>query len=128
MPDRESLLPRDWLNKAAADMQTTEILLAHGGDMGIAAMHIQQAIEKYLKGYLLSRGWTLERIHDLPALLDEAVKHAPELEAFRTLCEEVTAFYFVARYPFPVEPPVKEEVEDIFQRAHKLACWIEEAV
>ena len=128
MSDRESLFPHDWLSKAEADMQTTEILLAHAGDMGIAAMHVQQAVEKFLKGYLLSRGWTLERIHDLPVLLDEAVKHTPELEAFRTLCEEVTVFYFVARYPFPVTPPAREEVEDIFRLAQDLARRIEEII
>jgi len=91
-------------------------------------MHIQQAIEKYLKGYLLSGGWTLERIHDLPTLLDEAVKHFPKLEAYRALCEEVTAFYFEACYPFPVVPPTREEVEMLLRRAWELACQIEEAI
>ncbi|MHA1263182.1 MAG: hypothetical protein ACTSSA_14055 [Candidatus Freyarchaeota archaeon] len=28
-----------------------------------------------MKGYLLSKGWQLERIHDLAVLLDEAVKY-----------------------------------------------------
>jgi HEPN domain-containing protein len=128
MLDRESLLPDDWFARARTDIQAAEILLAHGGDPGTAGLHVQQAIEKYLKGYLLSKGWTLERIHDLAALLDEAVKHFPRLEAYYALCEEVTAFYFEARYPFPVEPPIREEVEVLLHRAQELARQIEEAI
>jgi HEPN domain-containing protein len=110
MPDKESLIPFDWFNKGNADLQTVEILLSQGGDTEIAAMHIQQTVEKYLKGFLLAKGWELKKTHDLPQLLDEAVKHAPELEKFRSLCEEITVFYFEARYPFFKEGPTAQEV------------------
>ncbi|MHA1431892.1 MAG: HEPN domain-containing protein [Candidatus Freyarchaeota archaeon] len=58
-----------------------------------------------MKGYLLSKGWQLERIHDLAVLLDEAVKYKPELEEFRDFLEEITVYYFQSRYPFKVEGP-----------------------
>ncbi|MHA1363352.1 MAG: HEPN domain-containing protein [Candidatus Freyarchaeota archaeon] len=64
-----------------------------------------------MKGYLLSKGWQLERIHDLAVLLDEAVKYKPELEEFRDFLEEITVYYFQSRYPFKVEGPKREEVE-----------------
>ncbi|MFB0559679.1 MAG: HEPN domain-containing protein [Candidatus Lokiarchaeia archaeon] len=111
MPDEESSLPQDWFKKGEADIQTVEILITHGGDPEIAASHLQQALEKYLKVYLLSKGWQLQRIHDLAILLDEAVKFKPEFEQFRDFLEEVTAYYFQSRYPFQVEGPEKEEVE-----------------
>jgi HEPN domain-containing protein len=57
-------------------------------------------VEKYLKGYLLSQGRELERIHNLEALLNEAVRFEPELERFRELCEEAADFYTLERYPF----------------------------
>lgn len=56
MKDKESRLPQDWFRKGEADIRTAEILLNHGGDPEIAASHLQQALEKYLKGYLLSKG------------------------------------------------------------------------
>ena len=62
-----------------------------------AAFHLQQTVEKYLKGYLLSRGWPLKRVHDLEYLLDEAIKFQPELEEFRSLCQELTGNYFIER-------------------------------
>lgn len=128
MHGSESRLPADWVARAEADVEAAEILLAHGGDTGLAGMHLQQAIEKYLKGYLLSQGWALERIHDLPALLDEAVNYFPELEAYRALCEEATAFYFEACYPFPVTPPTRDEVEGLLRQMQEMARRIEEAI
>jgi HEPN domain-containing protein len=127
MPGKESRLPGDWFARARADLRAAEILLAHGGDTGLAGMHIQQAVEKHLKGYLLSKGWALERIHDLPALLDEAAKHFTELEAYRAFCEEVTSFYFEARYPFPAQPPTRREAKILLRQAQEMARQIEEA-
>jgi HEPN domain-containing protein len=124
MPGKESLAPQDWFRKADADIQTVEILLSHGGNMEVAAMHIQQTVEKYLKGYLLATGWQLDRIHDLPALLDEAVVRSNAFEHFRVFCETVNAFYFEARYPFMVEPPPEEEVRNFLEQTKQLIEFI----
>jgi HEPN domain-containing protein len=100
MPAKESLYPRDWFNKALQDVRTVEILLRAQGDAEVAGFHLQQAAEKYLKGYLLYQGWKLERIHNLEALLNEAIQFDPDFERFRDLCEEATDFYTLERYPF----------------------------
>ncbi len=44
-------------------------------------------MEKYLKGFLLARGWTLEKTHDLTVLLDEAKKHAATFARFEDLAQ-----------------------------------------
>jgi HEPN domain-containing protein len=62
-------------------------------------MLLHQAIEKYLKGFLLGKGWALKRTHDLTELLDEALVHAPELAEFDTVCIKITADYTEQRYP-----------------------------
>lgn len=120
MVNKDSSVPKDWFGKGNADIQTVEILLEHGGDMGVAASHIQQAIEKYLKGYLISKGWELKKTHDLAELLDHVVEHDPEFEKFRGLCEESTAFYFESRYPFFQEGPKKEEIESTLKKSKDL--------
>jgi len=71
---RESFLPQDWHAMAALDIRRSEILLVYD-DPGGAAFHLQQALEKYLKGYLIGKGWKLERTHDLEELLDHAVDY-----------------------------------------------------
>lgn len=128
MPGKESLIPIDWFRKADADLRTVEILLAQGGDTEIAAMHIQQAMEKYLKGYLLAKGWKLRKTHDLPELLDEAMRYSPKLDKFRSLCEEATVFYFEARYPFFKEGPTPQEVNEFLMQTKEMVKAILEEI
>ncbi len=94
----ESSLPEDWYRKAALDVRRSEILVDHDDPEG-AAFHLQQALEKYLKGYLIAKGWPLKRIHDLEDLLDYAVDYDESLETFRSLCQEITEYYIEERYP-----------------------------
>lgn len=55
MKNRESLLPNDWFHKGDLDIKRAEILLRENDTAG-AAFHLHQAIEKYLKGYLIGKG------------------------------------------------------------------------
>jgi len=121
MPNkRESLYPKDWAEKAKDDLKRVKVLLSVKDTAG-AGFHLQQAIEKYLKAYLLSKGWTLEYIHDLPKLLNYAKKYNPDLENFRTLCERVTVYYISERYPFyEVIPPSRKEMEEALKQSLKL--------
>ena len=107
MPNaRESMLPRDWFVKAAQDMKRVDALLAISDEEG-AGFHLQQAAEKYLKGYLLGRGWELKRTHDLDDLLDDALGFDQRFETFRDACRFSGEFYVSERYPFPLasNPP-----------------------
>ncbi len=108
MKDRESLLPKDWFHKGDIDIRRAEILLEND-DAGGAAFHLQQAIEKYLKGYLIGKGWKLERIHDLEDLLDYAVDYNKGFEDFRVLCQEATEYYIEERYPFLMSSELTED-------------------
>lgn len=99
MPDeRESTYPADWFAIATEDLRRVSRRLEEG-DVADAAFHLQQTLEKYLKGFLLARGWKLERTHDLRALLEEAARYEPTLRRFRRLCAEVTAYYIQGNYP-----------------------------
>jgi len=57
-------------------------------------------VEKFLKAFLLSKGWQLRRIHNLDALLDDAIMYDSSLERFHHVCQKIAAFCFVERYPF----------------------------
>lgn len=77
------------------------------------------------RGYLLSKGWKLERIHDLRALLEEAARYEPGLAKFRRLCAETTAYYVQERYPFFGVRPDREEVKANFEQAQELVQLVE---
>ncbi len=122
--EQESTYPADWIRIAANDFQRVSRRLEEG-DIADAALHLQQALEKYLKGFLLSRGWALQRTHDLRILLEEAARYEPDLKRFRRLCAEITAYYVQERYPFFGTEPSLEEVEENFRQARSLVERIE---
>lgn len=102
MPPKESLYPADWLRIAEKDLRRVDHLL-DADDPEAAGFYLQQAVEKFLKAFLLSRGWELKRIHDLETLLNAALAHDPSLEPFRAVCQKITGFYSVERYPIMTE-------------------------
>jgi len=128
MLPEESTYPRDWLNIAERDLARVERCL-RDDDPEAAGFFLQQALEKFLKAYLLSRGWRLRRVHDLEALLDDALEHNPELESMRPLCQRVTGYYLIERYPLPgVSPPTGADVRDALLYANQLVAKIRVAL
>lgn len=124
MPHREeSSYYQDWYAKAEADMNRVNRCL-EANDIEDASFHLQQAIEKYLKGYLIYCGWKLKRIHNLEQLLDEAVIYAPELEQFREVCIKATPFYIEERYPFIAFEISREDVEVVLPAARALIALL----
>lgn len=108
MPRKESLYPTDWLRIAEKDFVRVErLLVAH--DAEAAGFFLQQAIEKFLKAFLLSKGWQLQRIHDLEPLLNEIVTFDASLERYRAILQKITGFYFVERYPFVLEAGLTDD-------------------
>ena len=112
----ETRYSREWFRVADEDLRRV-VRCLRAQDTEDAAFHLQQALEKCLKGYLLSRRWELKRIHDLELLLDDAVARNAALERFRALCQQVTGFYMVDRYPTLEEGPSDDEV----RKAHAQA-------
>ena len=119
MASKESLYPKDWIKKADKDFERVKERI--DSDVEDAAFHLQQAVEKYLKAYLLLKGWKLKKIHDLEALLDEAVKYNTGFEKFRKLCQRITGYYLIERYPFILELPSKQEVKSELTQAKRLS-------
>lgn len=128
MPPEESLYPADWLRIAQKDLRRVEPLLRLQ-DPEAAGFYLQQALEKFLKAFLLSRGWRLKRLHDLEVLLNEALSYDSSLEQFRPACQKITGFYFVERYPAVTEVDLtEEEVRDSLGQVKRLIETLREGV
>jgi len=110
-PD-ESQYPQDWKSIASKDFDRAERMLADD-DPEAAGFYLQQSLEKHLKAFLLSRGWMLKRVHDLEVLLNDALPLDSSLEEFRLLCQRVTGYYTLERYPFAMDIGVtSQEIAD----------------
>jgi len=99
----------DWYAQGNVDMQAAEILLASDGPLSAVAFHIQQAVEKYLKGFLISTGWPLRRTHDLELLAQEAIAHDADFSSFLAPCQRITEYYIESRYPLGIHTLLRRE-------------------
>lgn len=127
MDPENSLYFRDWIAYGEEDLERAQILL-NAEDLRGAAFHIQQAVEKYLKGFLLSKGWPLEPTPALDRLLNEALRYEPALERFRAACQRI-AGYGRIRYPPSVPFQLaRDEIMGALDHARQLAATINDAL
>ncbi|MBI4242064.1 MAG: HEPN domain-containing protein [Candidatus Rokubacteria bacterium] len=89
---------REWREYASRDWHRIHTMLREEDPLA-AGFFLQQAVEKYLKAYLISQGWGLRKTHELDRLLDASTQYAAKLMEFRPLCERVSTYYVVERYP-----------------------------
>jgi HEPN domain-containing protein len=101
--------PADWYAQGDLDLQAAEILLTANGPLPAVAFHIQQAAEKYLKGFLISTGWPLRRTHDLELLVQEAIARDPGFSPFLAPCQRITEYYIETRYPLSIHTLLDRE-------------------
>lgn len=65
----------DWIKKGEDDFKLAELALENG-IYDYAAFHAQQAVEKFLKAFLVKNGRPITKTHDIAYLIEEAIKIA----------------------------------------------------
>ena len=127
MNENDSLNPLDWYTVGKRDLKAARSLLHDDEEvLAVAGLLLQQSLEKYLKGYLLSKGWSLHRTHDLGLLLKSLIEYESDFSEFSDECLKITDFYTENRYPLYVTSPVeRSELEKLFPAAEKLIERIE---
>lgn len=124
----ESHYPKDWFRIGDKELKRAKNLF-NIGDLEGAGFNIQQAVEKYLKGYLLSKGWELRRIHDIETLLNEVIIHNPFFEKFRIACQKMTDYYVEERYPLMTASELtNEDIRESLTAADSVIDKIKELV
>jgi HEPN domain-containing protein len=103
-----------WLKKAQHDL-TAARRLAEGPDpvLDVAIYHCQQAAEKAVRGFLVSRDIRFERIHDIKILMQQASLAVPAFTEWIERADRLTDYAAQFRYPGEDLDPDREE----FQRA-----------
>src|SRR3989339_182734 len=89
----------EWFEFAERDLISAKILINHDGPTSTTGVSLQQAVEKYLKGWLIERGWRLIKTHDIPLLLSEAAKHDLRFEEFYSFGRDLSEMYVEDKYP-----------------------------
>ncbi len=89
----------EWFERGDHNIATAKMLLENKWFTDTIAYHIQQAIEMYIKGFLVLQNQKPPKIHDLDILISQASRYDEQLNAFLELCEKATKYYLEDRYP-----------------------------
>lgn len=91
--------PFDWFYLAADRLRAADTVYQHDGITLSGVELLQEAVERYLKGYLVSKGWRLDRTHDLRKLLNEASQYDTTFLRFTELATSLTEQFWAQHYP-----------------------------
>ena len=126
-------LVEDWLFMAEMDIQTCERLITDEYLLtNIIAFHCQQAIEKYLKAYLIENNVSLLKTHDL-IKLNNMVKGIDDFGIDEKKLMHINEVYTETRYPgeiglLPDGFPTEEEAREFLEYAQKVKTIIRTAL
>jgi HEPN domain-containing protein len=82
--------PDDWMFLARERLQSADALFQALGPTYSGVELLQEAVERFLKAYLISQGWELQKIHNLSTLLDYSVVFDERFKTHADLCENLT--------------------------------------
>ena len=94
-------LAAEWVSKAEGDYAIVEreSRARKNPSYDGICFHAQQCAEKYLKARLCEAGVHFEKVHDLPALLEQVLAVEPLWEAYRADLAYLSDFAVHFRYP-----------------------------
>lgn len=117
--------PQDWLFLARERLVAADALFQARGATYSGVELLQESVERFLKAYLISKGWELQKIHNLSTLLDHALTFDSRFEAFADLSENLTAQYWAQHYPGDDLTEVGSDYPELRQSAGELIQLIE---
>jgi len=118
--------PADMLcNKAEKDIMTVDSLYTnpkYPEDLmyDIICFHATQAVEKFLKSYIINNGKTVEKIHDLDILQEAAMKIDSSFSDIKNAC--VLLNTFIPNVKYDDEDPITKQDMDKILKSLKTIC------
>ena len=101
----ENEIVLNWFRFADMDFDTAEVLQNNRPQhFEIICFHCQQAVEKYLKGYLIFNGIEKPpKIHDLIELCNMCADYDSQFDNILDKCDYLTQFGVQPRYPDEID-------------------------
>lgn len=91
--------PAHWLLLARDRLEKTDAIFARFGPSWSGVELLHEAVERYLKGFLVHHGWQLVKTHDLGFLIAQASQFDIQLTAFAEFAQVLTEQFWEQHYP-----------------------------
>jgi HEPN domain-containing protein len=111
---------KSWIDKANNDLRNVELLLKSNEEFlptDTMAFHCQQAVEKFLKAYIIFNNEKILFTHNLADLVQICAKFDNSFESIIEKVETLTPFAVEIRYPDNALFPSNNEIKDFYQIA-----------
>lgn len=103
---------KQWIIKGDHDLGTAKITYLHIPEyLDTVTFHCQQAVEKYLKAYLIFQSTTFKFSHDLIYLLDLITQKDSDFENYYDTVSELQGYAVEIRYPNETKYLSNDKVE-----------------
>lgn len=122
----------NWFDFAQQDLRVAEIVLKEKIYTQVC-FHCQQAVEKFLKGYLVEKNKDIPKTHFLDELLNLCVHIEGGFEDLRAGCSRLDDYYIPTRYPdalpgvLPEGLPEQKDAEEALSFAKKVMQFVMES-
>jgi HEPN domain-containing protein len=128
MTDDHNEYLKNWIFRANEDISVIENLFKSDPELFASSIcyHAQQAVEKFLKAYLVYKNIDFPKTHDLDFLLSECKKI--DNEVFEIDLGSLTDFGVSIRYPDDFYLPDKEETRFYLNLAFLVKNVVEDKV
>jgi HEPN domain-containing protein len=118
-------LVEDWVRKADLDYRAAERLMQDQDRLReIIAFHCQQAVEKYLKAFLVRRQIEFPKTHNIRQLLKLVARVSPHMAGLLKDAAGLTPYGVDVRYPGDLPEVLPGQEDHLFQ----WACHVKDTV
>lgn len=118
---------KQWLSKAEDDLVAARRLIEiEPYILDPACFHCQQAVEKYLKAYLVYKEFDFEKTHDIDYLLEECAKYDEDFKNFDV--KNIHDFAVDIRYPDDASLLDLDETKEFLQIAENVKTLVESKI
>jgi len=127
--DRRNELIKEWIHKADHDLGMAKLALEHKIEYADSiCFHFQQAVEKYLKAYLVHLNIVFKKTHSLSYLLDLINEIDKVSDEMYSRAEILESYVVEMRYPDDWYEPTEEEVRKAYSIAMKIREYISKRI
>ena len=107
-----------WFKKAENDLLAIKHLIGfEHAPYDVCCFHAQQAAEKYLKSYLVSKNVEFPRTHDLKKLVELCLQFNEKFNEVFKLVTTLTEFGVTPRYPDDFDDLILEDAQQAYQNS-----------
>ncbi|MEX2428197.1 MAG: HEPN domain-containing protein [Bacteroidales bacterium] len=116
---------KQWISKGDHDLGTAKVTYLHIPEyLDTVTFHCQQAVEKYLKAYLIFQSTAFRFSHDLIYLLDLITQRDSDFESYYDTVSELQGYAVEIRYPNETIYLSNEEVENAIMIAKRIRDFV----